>query len=303
MVCGQARNAAVREMRERRSAVAAVANTTNQTKGIEMSDHPCPGIHLNVPFETYLQWPVLSQTTLKAGRKSMAHLKAAVDGERVIEPTDDMVLGSALHTVFLEPEMAITRVVCWDGGARRGSMWKEFQDEHAGKIILTEGQHAKLIGMSRSLRAHPIVREWVGRIEAVEVSCIGEIEDVLMKGRVDALTDNPLIDIKKVSDGDRRKFTNLAVEFGYHIQAAVYTRLFNRCRFILMTVEDQPPFDVVPYELSSQFIGQGEDELMLLLDQVRECQSSGVWPGRSGKVQVLNTPAWMTDEPRKLRIS
>jgi hypothetical protein len=38
MDCGSAREQAVREMRERRSAVAAVANTENQTKGIEMSE-------------------------------------------------------------------------------------------------------------------------------------------------------------------------------------------------------------------------------------------------------------------------
>jgi len=261
---------------------------------------PEPGIYPNVPFDTYLHWPCLSQTTLKLGRQSMAHVRCAMDEERVLIPTDDMMLGSALHTAFLEPELMPDRVVKWEGKARAGNDWKAFKAIHAGKIILTAGMHEKLVGMTRSLRKHPEVKRWQSKIQEVEVSIVGELEGVKFKGRIDALTIDPLIDLKKVCDGDRRLFARNAYDFGYHIQAAIYMRLFRRERFILMTVEDQPPYDVLPYELSQSFIDRGWDEAVSLLRQVRFCMDTGLWPGRSDVPVPLEEPSWLSQSDRKI---
>src|SRR5688572_22040706 len=106
---------------------------------------PEPGIHLGVPFADYLRWPFLSQSTLKEGRNSMAHLKARLDGQRSITVTDDMVLGSALHCAFLEPELMLQKVAVWDGDARRGKAWDEFCEENAGCFLLTRNMHTKLV--------------------------------------------------------------------------------------------------------------------------------------------------------------
>ncbi len=260
-------------------------------------------LRYEVDFTEYLRWPELSQSTLKRGRDSMAHLRAAWDDELVMEPTDDMVLGSALHTTFLEPEHAATRIAVWANGVRRGAAWDGFCMEHAGKYILTSNQHVRLVGMVKSLRKHPEVRKWLSKIEAVEVSTTGTLQSINMKGRVDALTADPLIDLKKVCDGDPRNFARQAYDFGYHIQAHVYSSLFQRDRFILMTVEDQPPYDVVPYELSDEYMRRGEMETNDLLAKVVECLASGVWPGRTSKVETLREPSWIMPLEQELKIS
>jgi hypothetical protein len=264
---------------------------------------PSAGLHVGVPLAEYLAWPVMSQSVLKMGRKSMAHLRAAMDQEREIVPTDDMLLGSALHTVFLEPETIIDRVVRWDGGARRGKEWEAFKLANAGKIILTENGYASMVGMVRALRAAPEVKRWLGRIEAVEVSCVGTIDGVPMKARVDALTSEPIIDLKKVSDGDPRVFMSTAYKYGYHIQAYVYSRLFGRKRFVMLTVEDEPPYDVVPYELDEDFMEIGRQETTDLLASVRQCMESGAWPGRSSEIVPMNAPAWLDQTKPSVRIS
>lgn len=253
-------------------------------------------LHHDVPFPDYLKWPVMSQSTLKEGRKSMAHLRAALDGERVKVPTDDMILGSALHTAFLEPAEVQERVVVWDGAARRGKEWEAFKSEHSQKIILTQSQSAQLNGMVESLRAHPEVRKWTDKIEAVEVSAVGLIHDLRMKGRCDALTGDPLIDLKKVSDGDPRKVVNAAIQFGYDLQAWVYCQLFGRDRFMLITVEDEAPYDVCPYELSPAMLRRGQREASLLIEQVLECKETGYWPGRSTIPVQLELPEWAASE-------
>lgn len=253
---------------------------------------PGKGLHKHIDFGTYLRWPFLSQSTLKEGRWSMAHMKAAIDGERVKEPTDDMILGSALHVAFLEPETMPTRVVKWDGGARRGGDWTAFCQEHAGKIILTANMYENLVGMVRALRKHPEVRRWTAKVQDVEVSAIGDVFGVPFKGRTDALTADPLVDLKKVRSADLRMFTNSALTFGYDIQACIYRELFNRDRFMLIAVEDSPPYDVVPFELSPGMIRHGEREAKGLIQSYQNCMRSGVWPGRSDEVVQLELPEW-----------
>lgn len=253
---------------------------------------PAPGLHQNVPLVEYLGWDCWSCSTIKEGLESMAHAKASKDDEMERKVTDDMFLGSAMHCAFLEPELMPTKVICWDGGTRRGKEWDAFSAEHAGKVILTENTHAKLIGMSRSLRKHPQVRQWLSAIDATEVSAVGMLEGVLMKGRADALLPVPVIDLKKVRSGNRRSMWYTVRDFRYDIQAAIYTRLFGRTKFILLTVEDAPPYDVVPYELPAERIEAAWRETVQVLHQIRQCEKAARWPGRCDGIETLDEPTW-----------
>ena len=254
-----------------------------------------PGLFPGVPFADYLQWPIPSQSTLKHGRESMSHLKSAMDGERFIEPTDDMILGTALHTAYLEPDEAAERIAVWAGGRRYGKEWTLFREANRDRIIITESQKYQLQGMVESLRKAEIVKAltMTDRIE-VELGAVGYFHNWLMKARCDAISTGAIIDLKKVRTADPRKFTYAAIEYGYHIQAAVYRRLFDRDRFILVCVEDQPPYDVVPYELSPAFVRAGETEAVKIIERAQECEKTGIWPGRSGgEVCQLEPPEWL----------
>lgn len=254
---------------------------------------PADGVHYDIPFEDYLGWDLPSQTIIKEGRQSMAHLKAAVAGERVKEVTDDMALGTALHTAFLEPANMLTRVALWEGGTRRGKDWEAFRATHKGKTILTKPYFSKLIGMVSALRKHPVVKQWAARMEATEVSAVGTMEGVRLKARCDALTSDPLVDLKKVTSTDPRVITWTVLDFGYHIQAAVYRKLFGRDRFMLICQEGTPPYDVVPYELSPAFLRHGADDAAGLLQAYAYALKTGVWPGRSDDIVTLEPPEWL----------
>lgn len=254
------------------------------------------GLHYDVPFEDYLRWPVISQSALKEGRRSMAHFRAAVLGERTKTPTDDMILGSAIHTCFLEPRSAQDRIAVWTGGRRFGKEWEAFKAENPGRILLTENQSEKLYGMVQSLRLHPEVRKWSDNIEAVEVSALGAVHGLRMRGRCDALTPDPLIDLKKVADGSAYKVVRSVLDYGYDVQAWVYCQLFNRDRFMLITVEDEPPFDVAAYELSPGFMRRGERIAKELIDDVLMCESTGIWPGRATAPVLLEPPDYAIDD-------
>lgn len=255
-------------------------------------------LHESVPFADYLKWPELSQSVLKQGRASMAHLRAAWTREKERKPTDAMILGTALHTCMLEPEQAANRIARWTGRTRAGSVWKEFEAEaHAeGKIVLTDKMNEKLVGAVASLRKHKVVKEWMSKIEAVEVSARGEIDGVPFKGRVDAKTTDPLFDLKFVQSCDLRTFTNAVITFGWYMQGAIYKRLLGRDRFILMAVEKEPPYDCIPYELAPSMLKYGEREALWLIDQVKKCRETDSWPGRSEEIVPIELPLWMEDK-------
>lgn len=246
----------------------------------------------NVPFAEYLKWPHVSQSSLKEGRKSMLHMKAAMERDKV--PTDPMNLSSALHCGFLEPELMPERVVLWDGKRRAGKEWEAFKDEHDGKIILTQGYYENLKGMLRRLRRHPEVLKWNARPGEVEVSQQAEINGVMVKGRVDKLTDDPIIDLKSSGmDLDKTSFSSHACGQGWHIQGALYCRLFNRTRFILGVVEQTDPWDVMMYEFPPDLLKIGDHQAMMLLSAWKVCCEREDWPGRSDELVMLEIPKWM----------
>ncbi len=266
---------------------------------------PQLGLHRNVPFADYLKWPLLSYSVIKHGRApggSMKRLKAAYDGELLKPPTDDMVLGQALHVAFLEPELMVSKVASF-AGVRRGSQWEQFKEENAGKAILTAKMHDRLIEMTRAIRSHKWVSENVPLNMDTEVSAVGTFHGATVKGRADLLIGDAIVDVKKMSGVDIRTITNTIFRFGYHIQGAVYRKLFDRSRVILICVEDKRPFDCVPVELMDDVLDRGEDEASEVIDQYRFAVKTNTFAGQSDDLLPINVPEWMQDADAAAQIT
>lgn len=253
------------------------------------------GIYPGIDFEEYLRCPLMHQSVLKQGAESMLHLKYAIDHHGDLEVTDAMTLGSALHCAFLEPALMPTKVALWEGPRRAGKEWDAFEEEHAGKAILTKGMHAKLIGMIKALRRHPQIKPWLSRIEDTEVSAIGVIQGVKFCGRADALTDDPLWDLKKTTCTDDATIGRTIETYGYHLQAHIYGELFNRKRFCLGFVEEQPPHDVRVIELGEGWMKIGKAEVTRLIQQYQWSVKHDHWPGRSDKIDVIEPNNWQME--------
>lgn len=261
---------------------------------------PKTGIYHGIPEQVYREWPCLSQTLIKYGTRSMLHMKHAVDGGEK-PPTDDMQLGRALHTAFLEPGLMPERVALWEGGktkegkpttARRGPDWEAFKAANSNKVILTKKRHAQLLGMTRRLRTNPRLSEHMRRLVGVEVSAIGTICGLPIKGRCDVLLTGGIDDLKKARDISERGFTNAIFNLGYHMQAFIYKKLFGGDEFGLFAIEDKEPFDVAYYELPAEVIREGEKDVVAVLDQWKFANERGVWPGRYEHAIQVQVPEW-----------
>ena len=81
--------------------------------------------------------------------------------------------------------------------------------------------------------------------------------------------------------------------YGYHIQGYIYEQLFGRDRFVLGFVEDSEPHDVRPVELSQDWIDLGHEEATMLIQAMKHCEKTGVWPGRAEKIELRYPPDWV----------
>jgi len=131
---------------------------------------PAPGVHLNVPEQTYRQWDAPSQSVLKAGDTAL-DMRVAIDHPS--PPTREQIVGAALHWAFFEPGRFAER--CID--APIVNKRKPSEREDLAKFYADNpGSHPRLgtthsaesrAKISAAKRANP-VRPWLGKARAEE---------------------------------------------------------------------------------------------------------------------------------------
>ena len=174
-----------------------------------------------------------------------------------------LVLGSALHTSFLEPEkfdLLFIKEEKHDGRTKEGKKnKKEFEDKAKNKTILTENQWESVKEMHNALsqdkRGQNLFQD--GK---PEVSLFWDELDIRCKARPDWVIGNGriLIDIKTTQDASpdpKTGFPKAIFNYRYHVQAAWYTRAATVCygekpeSFVFVAVESSEPFNVGVYTL------------------------------------------------------
>jgi hypothetical protein len=129
------------------------------------------------------------------------------------------------------------------------------------------------------------------------------------KSRVDRLLRHPelgyvAVDLKTTScarpgttPGD---FGYDAAKYGYDRQAAFYLKALAEAGiptdyFLILAVEKQPPYSVVPYLVGHEALEPGRAEMLSALRTFRQCQVEGQWPGYTDAIVTLDLPHWRYD--------
>ena len=265
-------------------------------------------IKKNLSIEEYHTGPGISKSALDQIARSPAHFLAYKTAPH--EPTPAMLLGSAFHSLVLEPgEFDARYCVAPEGIDRRTKLgkeaWAEFEYEANGKEILKPDIMFTVRGMAQSVMAHPLARSLVTGGTA-EQSIFWEpsvVEGVLSKCRPDytkGLTDGryAVVDLKSTEDARPAAFERSAWNFRYHVQSAYYwdgsTEAFGRApdAFIFIAVEKAPPYAVAVYEASMEMLNAGREEYFRNLRVYKDCMDSGSWPAYPVEITKLMPPRW-----------
>jgi hypothetical protein len=212
--------------------------------------------------------------------------------------TPAMSLGSAIHAEILEPEKKLVWPEPVNARTKAGKEMKADADA-AGKISLTEDQHAILFSVQRWIREF---RKQFSHWER-EYPVTAMYGDVPIKGLLDAYDEfsESVVDIKTLSiQLDAKEVFRYAYNFGFHIQAGHYANVLERAEkpltsFEFVCIQTVPPFGVVQISVPKEIIEIGKQKAVEAYTAFWNCQNDDNFGESEIKSFELELPAWAKD--------
>jgi hypothetical protein len=259
-----------------------------------------PNIYYNLSAENYHKSDGISKSGLDQFRKSPAHYRHWLTAQR--EETPAMRLGTLTHMSVFQPEMYAHQVVIApivDRRTKEGkSIWEQFQIENEGKDIVKHDEALQIDAMTKSVRSQPVIKKMLDT-GAAEVSLFAKIDGILMKGRLDYVTNETILDLKTTEDATPSGFSRSVANYRYHVQAAHYLAIgkelgMNVNRFIFIAVEKEAPYAVALYELDVADLMLAEAERQKQIAMLGNCIAFDSWPSYPAEIKTLSLPKWAT---------
>jgi PDDEXK-like domain of unknown function (DUF3799) len=218
------------------------------------------------------------------------------------EPTPAMSIGSAFHTLLLEPEkfgieFAVSPKI--DRRTKQGKEdWEEFSKGSEGKIILSDDQFLKVMKMVDLINRHEIVTTLLDEAKFEQSIFWTDKETGLQfKCRPDIWSQKMVVDLKTTADADLHSFTRSSLNYGYYLQAGM---VFEACKaigqpfemFVTLACEKEAPHVPAVFMMTDEALQFGIDQFNSYKKRIKKCYDSNEWPGYP--VQELGLPKYAT---------
>lgn len=211
-------------------------------------------------------------------------------------------LGRATHCLVFEPQLFEREFAIFTDGDRRGKVWTEFKELHAGQTILKANEAEDAIAMANAVRVHPLVAPYLvgGEFER-SVFWTDPVTGLPCKARQDWVKPSAklLVDLKTCNTIDAFRFGRIAARMGYHCQMGHYA---NGClhglgwepeKVAIVAVESAAPYDVAVFVVDPDTLYVGREEVGKLMEQLKALSESQNWHGRYTTEQALQLPPWV----------
>ena len=254
----------------------------------------------------YRQAEGLAQSTLKLLRdKTPAHALHAMQNKK--EPSEAMLIGSAVHAIVLENR--IGHVVLPDAAKGSSKLAKalraDFEAEHSDKIVLSQASADKVMLMAESVLSHKGASALLSIDGQSELPIFWEETIIMpdgervvkMKGKLDRSNPLGVIDLKKTCESSMRRLSIAIESYGYHIQAAHYlagaaANGLPADDFIFIFVEDEAPHLTHLKKLDHESIFEGELARQELIKKYLKCVDNNYWPGYNDSIETISIPRY-----------
>ena len=261
----------------------------------------------------------LSKSSLDRINKSMDHYFLDQDKE-----TPAMRVGTAFHTLILEPDKFEKQYACGPDCDRRTSAgrqaWKDAEEENDGKSIISIPDWDMIHHMQDSISNHKLATHLLNPdLGAAEETMMWNDSELgtLMKGRSDFrnFKEKVIIDLKSTMDAtpDKLERDLWSTDLRYHVQAAIYTdgaRAIledDSWEFYFVFVEKKPPYSAQVVHLPPKSIDIGRfqyrENVIFLLKWLE--RASNVLKNGDQEVPLeeeilqLYPPAWLLQKIKK----
>lgn len=270
------------------------------------------GKHEKMSNEEYHRLPGISRSHLVTFKQSpfKYYAKYLSENKRSKEATRDMILGSAFHTLVLEPHLFDEQyaiepeaVKLKDVGKVEYERYKRECAELEGttKTILKYEDYITLTQMLNAIEQHDeafAMIKGIAEKPLVESSYFWQDEEtgLLLKCRPDILFSSMIVDLKTTRQASTYQYQRDMCEGMYHVQAAMIREgvkqttgidiphAFNICG------EKTFPYEIGIKEFSAECMKRGYEEFRKLLKEMKQCIDTNKWP--SYFIDVVDLPAW-----------
>lgn len=254
----------------------------------------------------------LSSSSLRAFKASiplyyLTHVARTLTTER--SPSAALRLGSALHSLVFEPELAAECVIVEDNAKGRSKAAVEARRKsleiNPDATLVTSEEFDAVQGMLRSLQSHPLASRLLFETDGLTESTVLWTDDwtnTPCKARFDKLSIGPwqpcIVDLKTSAEPLPEDWPRSAHKYGYHIQAAFYGEAYYKLYgeyvpHVFVVVGNTQPYEVVVYNCQLEFMEAGTEEVISLLNEMAKCKAEGKWDSRFiNQPQTIQLPAW-----------
>ncbi len=244
--------------------------------------------------------PELGRSLSVSGAKTILRSPALFDYQRTHgrPPKDAFDVGTLAHELILRGGDKRIRIVdAYDWRAKASQDAKKAA--HAeGLVPVHRGDLLEASRIARSTRRHRLASAILseGKPE-VSFYWVDETTGVTLRGRVDWLRDNAIVDVKTTKDASPVAFAKDCANYRYDMQADHYTEgveavTGKRLPFLFICVENTAPYLVAVYQLDDDAMARGARDNATARALYVECESANEWPGYSPEVETLSLPRW-----------
>lgn len=247
----------------------------------------------------YEQVEGINATAIKAGRKSMIHMRAVMSGiGRKDSPS--MRWGRLAHMAVLEPDRFVQLATIFDG-SKASKEWKVIK---AGApnvdTIMTSAEMEKLMAMTAKIEACSDAEKLLSDIQSEKMVTWESDTYGAGKARLDGHNQAYIVEYKTAKDIDEKSFIRQSIKLGYDIAAGWYRFgaiasgiIGSRADFIFIVQEAEFPFEVAVYQAPKSMLEIGYAEAERIAKEYRQCEKSGIWTGvQIGGMKELEMPEW-----------
>jgi len=251
----------------------------------------------------------LSKTMLSVGSDCWAKFKYQfIDGNYETKDIKSLRVGSAVHTLALEPEKWEEEYLVlpenYDVRTKDGKAMKA-DAEASGKTVLRFQDAQDVLGMANAIKAHPLALGLLDSDGHVESSIFWEQDGVKYKCRPDLMrNDGLIVDIKTCQTAHPKMFASDAYKFKYHVSVALtcrgYQALYGKMpeEYVFLCIESKAPYIISCFtsfeatDFSASVLEIGNIALDKIIEQYKQNKANDVWPAYQDLIQPLSLPAY-----------
>ena len=244
----------------------------------------------DISNEIYHAASAYSRSSLMLLEKSPRHFwhKYLSGMAKKNKSTESMDLGSAFHTLLLEPGKFNQEFAVWSKVNRTTKagkeLWSKFNEEHSNKIILTTDQYEQVLEMVNNVKQHEIVLTLLDdSVFEQSIFWTDKETGLQFKCRPDIWSSKMAVDLKTTKDASSHLIQRSAVGFGYYLQAGM---IYEACRviekpiemFVHLFCEKEEPYLPYVYLMKENALKHGIEQFNELKRKLSDCLSSDKWP-------------------------